>query len=455
MFNFSDYEYADFGDKRLGKRLTKLLNQLSNDISASIIAACICFHQAKAVYRFTANDNISHDGIINQTHIITVRNICQAKPHVVLLLQDTTDVNYTNLKATEGLGYICSHRKTTGLIVHSVIAVGEDDTIYGILAQNVWARCEENRGKSIRRDSLPIEDKESYKWLEGMENAKAPFPEETMAVHICDREADIYELFSKAEYDGEYYICRKRHNRTIQDEGEFNKVDEYLNSCSVAGTISVHVPRDSHTKRKERVAELDIRFGKCLIKKPSKVSSQFKTIEVYVISAVEVNVPKGTTAISWQLITNVPTNTFEEAERAIKWYTKRWKIETFHRVLKDGCKIEELQISTAEKLSKLIAIYSIISMQVMYLGYIARALPDGSCELILSEEEWQILHRVVNKTREVPADPPTTREAVVMIAKLGGFLARNSDGDPGVKVLWRGLSKFQTILEVAPLLMSL
>jgi hypothetical protein len=371
------------------------------------------------------------------------------------LLQDTTEVNYTNLNATEGLGYICSHKKTTGLIVHSVMAVGEDDTIFGIMAQDVWARPEENRGKSVRRDSLSIEEKESYKWLEGMENAKAPFPEGTMAVHICDREADIYELFSKAKHDSENYICRKRHDRAIKDEGEFNKVDEYLGNQPVAGRISVHVPRDSHTKRKERVAELEIRFGRCLIKKPSKASSQFKTIEVYVVSAVEVNVAEGVTGISWQLITNIPINTFEEAERAISWYTKRWKIETFHRVLKDGCKIEELQISTAEKLIKLIAIYSIISMQVMYLGYIARALPDGSCELILSEDEWQILYRVANKTREAPEKAPTMQEAVLMIGKLGGFLGRKSDGEPGVKVIWRGLTKFQIILEVAPLLMSM
>ena len=455
MFNFDDYEVADFGDKRLGKRFSKLLYQLSSNISGSIMAACMCFHQAKAAYRFTANDNISHNDILKQTHIITVKNICQAMPPVVLLIQDTTEANYSSLKDTEGLGLICAHRKSMGLMIHSTIAVGEDDTVYGILAQNVWARRVENRGKSVRRDSLPIEEKESYKWLEGMENAKAPFPKETMAVHICDREADIYELFSKAKNDDEYYLCRRRHNRTIQDEDEFNKIDEYLRSQPVAGTISVHVPRDSHTKRKERIAELEIRFGKCLIKKPSKTSSHHETIEVYLISANELNVPEGAPGITWELITNVPTNTFEEAERAIKWYTKRWKIETFHRVLKEGCKIEELQISTAEKLSKLIAIYSIISMQIMYLGYISRALPDGSCELILSEEEWQILYRVANKTREVPESAPTTREAVVMIAKLGGFLGRKSDGDPGVKVMWRGLTKFQIILEAAPLLMSL
>ena len=171
------------------------------------------------------------------------------------------------------------------------------------------------------------------------------------------------------------------------------------------------------------------------------------------MSAIEKDPPKGEKGICWQLVTNVPTMNFEDALTRVFWYTQRWKIETFHRTLKSGCKIEELQAESAEKLEKLIAIYSIVAMYIMLLGYAARSQPDAPCDLWLEEAEWKILYMAANKTKEVPEEAPTIREAVRMIAKLGGFLGRKSDGEPGVTVVWRGLAKLYTIMEVAEIFM--
>ena len=457
MDDYSDYGNAEFGDERLSKRLPRLLEQLAGNPTASISAACQDPYQAKAAYRFVGNDEVNTGAITGITREVTIGRINEAKPSVVLIPQDTSEVNYTNLKATDGLGNIGSSKSLLGINVHSAVAISETGEIYGLLAQKLWVRPLEDYGKSdATRKKLPIEEKESYKWLEALEKAGASFPEGTRAVHICDREGDIYELFCKAEKEGYLYLCRRAHSRNIKEENGLKKLDDLAKTLPVAGTITVHVPRDSHTKRMERDAEVEIKHGKCRITKSSHLESNKelpKSVEIYFVSAVEADPPQGQSALSWHLITNVPTESFEEAVTRIAWYTQRWKIETFHRTLKSGCKVEELQSDSAEKLMKLIAVYSIIALQIMLISYMARAHPDSSCEVCLAEEEWKILYRVANKTKNLPDKPPTIHEAVVMIAKLGGFLGRKSDGFPGVAVMWRGLSSFYTILDAALFLM--
>jgi len=457
MEYYEGYEKAEVGDIRLGKRLARILEQLAGDPAASISAASGDPYQAKAAYRFLSNDDVSVEAITEITRIVTLKNINETKPPVLLVLQDTTELNFSSLKATKGLGSISGRSTASGIEVHSSVAVGEAGEMFGLLAQKLWVRPPENFGQStVMSKKLPIEEKESYKWLESLEKVGTDFPESTNAVYVCDREADIYEFFCKAEKEGVQFLCRRRSDRNIEGEDGLHKLDEFISAQPVAGTIIVRVPRDSHTNRIERDAEVAIKFGKCRISKPQPIKGGGglpKSIEVYVVSATEADPPQGQERIFWQLITNVPTKDFYDALTRVQWYTQRWKIETFHRTLKSGCKVEKLQSGTAEKLMKLVAIYSIIALQIMQLCYIARTRPDESCEICLTEDEWKILHRAANKTRSLPEKPPTIHEAVVMIAKLGGFLSRKSDGFPGVTVIWRGLTKYYTILDVAPFIM--
>jgi len=455
MGAYEDYSKVDFGDKRLSKRMKIILEQLAGNPSASISAASKDPYQAKAAYRFFANGEVTTDAITKITHDVTMGNIEANMPQILLIAQDTSELNYSNLKATDGLGNMGRKKSSKGIIVHSAVAIGETGEIFGLLAQKIWVRPPEEHGKHHVRKQLPIEDKESYKWLETIENAGTTFPEGVKAVHVCDREGDIYELFCKAEREGTHYLCRRFQNRTIAEDDGSNKLDEFVEALPESGSIKVRVPRDSHTNRAARDAVVVIKHGKCRIMKSTNLPSGGdlpKSIEAYVVSAVEVEPPDGEEKISWQLVTNVPTESFEDAVTQIQWYTQRWKIETLHRTLKSGCKVEELQSDTAERLMKLIAVYSIISLQIMQLTYVARTRPDESCEICLTEDEWKVLCRIANKTKKVPEKPPTIYEAVVMIAKLGGFLARKSDGFPGVVVIWRGLTCFYTVLDVLPFL---
>jgi hypothetical protein len=453
MGNNENYNSAKFGDKRLDKRMSRLLEQLRNDPSASISAACKDPYQAKAAYRFTLNDNVTVGAITEITRDVTIENIIADSPSVLLIPQDTTEFSYKNLKSTEGLGNVGTGKSGRGIVAHSAIAVSDVGMVYGLMSQKIWVRPLEEYGKSNNRDKLPIEEKESYKWLETIECAEPALPEGTLVVHVCDREGDIYEFFCKASEEGINYLCRRWQNRKVESENDGERLNEFVCTLPEAGKIIVHVPRDSHSNRIARDAELEIKYSKCKIMKPSNLSGNKnlpKSVEVYVVSAVETAPPPGQAGISWLLITNVPTESFEDAVERIQWYTQRWKIEIFHRTLKSGCKVEELQSETADKLMKLIAIYSIIALEIMSLSYLARTRPDESCEICLTEDEWKILYRVVNKTKDLPEKVPTVYEAVIMVAKLGGFLARKSDGFPGVTVIWRGLTKFYTILDAVP-----
>jgi hypothetical protein len=455
MCNYDDYGKVELGDERLSKRLSKLLEQLASDPTASISAACKDPYQAKAVYRFIGNDDVTTEAITKIARDITLKNINSTNPPIVLIPEDTSELNYDNLKATDGLGNIGNSREARGIYTHSAMAISEDGEIFGMLSQKIWVRPLDAYGNSKKRNNLPIEEKESYKWLETIEKIGASFPEGTQVVHICDREGDIYEFFCKAENIGTQYLCRRCQNRNIKEENGFRKLDELVNTLPETGRITVRVPRDSHTDRIARNAEVGIKYGKCQITKSALLAGNKnvpESIETYFVSAIEIDPPQGQEKIFWQLITNVPTESFEDAVTRIQWYTQRWKIETFHRTLKSGCKVEELQSESADKLMKLIAIYSIIALQIMLLGYIARTRPDESCEICFTEDEWKILYRVSNKTKTLPGKPPTIKESVIMIAKLGGFLARKSDGFPGVTVIWRGLTSFYTILEAVPFL---
>lgn len=455
MGNYDGYANAEFGDERLSNRLPKILGQFTSKPTASISAACNDPHQAKAAYRFVGNDDVTTEAITKITRDVTVENIIAAKPAVLLIPEDTSDLNYTNLKGSEGLGSIGGSEALRGLYVHSAIAIGESGENYGLLAQKIWARPPENFGQKVNRANIPIEEKESYRWLETMMNAQAALPKDIFAVHICDREGDIYEFFCKADEVKSNYLCRRQYNRIVEDENGNTRLIEYISGIPEEGRITVHVPRDSHTNRISRDAELEIKYGKCTMPKPRNLTKNNElpeAIEVYFVSAVEIGTPEGQEKIFWQLITNVPTESLEEAVTRIQWYTQRWMIETFHRCLKSGCKVEELHSGTAEKLMKLVAIYSVIALEIMRLSYIARTCPDESCEICFTEDEWKILYRVANKTKVLPEKPPTIHEAVVMIAKLGGFLARKSDGFPGVTVTWRGLTSFYTILDAAQFL---
>jgi len=455
MREYAAYGETNLGDKTLSTRVEKTLDQLSSAPEASISAACKDPYQAKAVYRLLSNDKFTAEAVLCVSKNETIERIRKSNVDTVLIPQDTTFLNYTGLKETKGLGLIGSDKNSRGLVMHSALAIGEDGQIFGLLSEKIWSRPEDEAGKKKLRKKLPIEEKESYKWIETLGTADITDKIDGIKfIHICDREGDLYELFSRAHLKGATYLCRRVHERIVQNEGEEEQlVNAFIEKLPVGGYMKVNVHRDSHTNREGRVAELEIKYGKTRIKKPSslRISDQASEfVDVNIISAKEISVfGEVKDPVSWQLVTNDEVTSIDEAIKNVERYSHRWQIEIFHYTLKSGCTIEKLQESTADKLIKLIALYTVIAIRIMILTHLARTTPETLCEPEFQPDEWSVLYKVVNKTKEAPKKPPTMLEAVIMIAKLGGFLARKSDGFPGVKVIWRGLTTLNTILEAS------
>ena len=151
--------------------------------------------------------------------------------------------------------------------------------------------------------------------------------------------------------------------------------------------------------------------------------------------------------LHWILMTTLPINSIDDAYRVVRFYTYRWLVERFHYVLKSGgCHFEDSQLRTVEALHRLLGVCSCVAWRLLWITYQARVTPDAPCTVALTKTEWQVLSVFINHSPSPSASPPTLQQAVRWIAQLGGFIGRKSDGNPGVKTLWRGWQRFQDIL---------
>jgi len=457
QYELCRYGSIEIGDRTLSERFAKALQQLGSNPEASVRKACGDPGQSKAVYRLVGNEKFTIEAIDKVQHEKTVERIKESGETVILMPQDTTVLNYTNLEEAQGLGPIGSNHQSKGILLHSALALQTNGKPLGIASQKIWVRTPEGeveRSASQKRErnrERSIEEKESYCWLETMERAEEGLTEKQTIIHICDREGDIYEFYEKASQEGRKFLVRRVQNRKIQDEEE-KFLQGFLDKQPVAGEMKVHIPYDSHTKRRKRDAQLEIRYGKVTILRPSggkDTDKLEKAVTVQVMSAQEINVPEDAEGISWQLITNLDVQDVETARMYIGWYSKRWMIETFHYTLKSGCTVEKLQYDSASKLMKLIGMYSIIAALIMWITYLARTDPEASCESEFTPREWKMLYCVAKKTKKPPEKPPTIFQVVILIAMLGGFSGYKSSGFPGVKSIWWGWTKFDAILQAS------
>jgi hypothetical protein len=443
-------------DGRIITRVSKVVKNLLDSPSETIPKASRSTSSAKATYRLLSNVKLTKKLILESHKKKTIQRVVEkerldkkiSEQKVVLAIQDTTELDYSTLICTEGLGPYGSKEKSKGLIVHSTLAVSTDGVPYGLLDQDVWARKPEERGKSKNCRKLPIEKKESNKWLKSMDESSEGVPDEIRLVNVCDRDADLYEFLHKGVSEGKSFVVRAKHNRLIKEIDK--KLFKRLENLPVCGEAIIEIPRDSRSKLPLRKVTFNVKFGAVTIVTPDYLPEKYekdKGLRLNVVVVEEIDPPHNKKPIKWILFTNIEINTLEEALETVKWYKQRWKIERFFYVLKSGCKIEELQFENANQLIKALALKSIVAYRILWLAYQSRETPDISCEVILSPNEWQILDCITNKKTTSREKSPTLKEASVMIAKLGGFLARKGDGDPGVKVLWKGINEFTTVMK--------
>lgn len=433
-----EMETLELGDARRHVRVKRMIEQFSRNPGASIPNACGTWADTKAAYRALAAEGIAADEIRLSHARATVSRM--AGMSRVLVVQDTTALSFNTSPATKGLGRLTKDG-THGLLVHSGLAITPEGLPLGIVRQHVWAREEEERKRHTRRKRL-VEEKESFRWLEMVDEVEALLPKDLEVWVAGDREADMFELFAMPRREGLHLVVRAAHDRKVEC-GEAEYLMEAVERAPVLGEMEVAVPR-SRT-RQARTAKLRVQGCALRLVPPRNHlgRADLAPISVNVVRVREADtVPNGEEPVEWMIITSVAVNSLEDAVAIVEAYAQRWKIERYHYVLKSGCGIEKLQLESADRIERALAIFTVVAWRLLYMTYVARLAPELPCTAVLDEEEYQTLY-VVGSTqpKAVPRKPLTVGDAVRMIASLGGFLGRKGDGEPGIQVIWKGFRR--------------
>ena len=427
-------KYLDLGDARRNMRFGQTVSQLVSNPSSSIPQAACNWADIKGIYRFFSNKYVSREAI-NKSITKATAERCQPYD-IVLSVQDTTNVNFSS--SAEGLGYL-DHGKGNGFMVHSAMAIDNEGCPIGLLHQNIWARDKKTIGKTYVRADIDIEQKESYKWIEGIKATEVLLENSKCIIHIADREADIYELFTMPKTANSEILIRATHQRktllgnTVWEEIEAEQPIAHFD-------LEVENPVSGVTE----IRPMEIRTG-MIILAPPKRKPQLPAILVYGIIVRESN-PKVDKPLEWYLISSIAAKTKEEALQLVKYYTYRWRIERFHYILKSGCNLEELQLRDADALHRATLTYSLCAFKLMQILYQSRIAPDQPCSTYFTKMEWSILAMVHYKRRTISKQPLSLKLAVTILAKLGGFIGRKNDGPPGIKNIWRGMKQLHAMM---------
>jgi len=366
----------------------------------------------------------------------------------VLALQDTSYLDFTTHSKTTGLGPIGTEEQNiSGLLMHPTLITTPEGMPLGLLTNEIWARSEDDQEMTEKeRKNRPIEEKESYKWIKALEQTVELSPKETKVVTVCDREADVYELFVKADELKTGLLVRATQDRSLLDN-EMGKLCASVEATPIAGRLKVQVPAKNNEP--ERKAIVGVQFCALTLKAPWRPKVEGKKplppVKLYVVLAKEIDPPSDVTPLEWLLLTNVPVKSFKDAVERVEWYRCRWHIKVFFKVFKSGCKVEDCRLGTAKRLIRFLTLVSIIAWRLYWITHINRHHPDASCRVVLAEHEWRALYAYIYRTTTPPRQTPTVHQVVRWIARLGGFLNRKGDREPGITTIWRGWRRLSDI----------
>lgn len=447
-----EFGTVELGDKRLRDRLIKIVETRWQRPNGSYLEAAEGDRAAtKGYYYFIDNprETLSPEAII-ATH--RQRTIERMMSHdTVLVVQDTTDLNFVTRHRTSGLGTIGKNQtgtKSRGLQLHSSLAL----TVQGLPLGVVKSTCYAPKDFSKSSRHRPIEQKESFRWIEGHRDLvkiakKTP---ETRYLTVMDRDGDIYELFLDAEATRKRVgvLVRAQYNRRLEDKER--KLFDELKGSRAKATIKTVIPRQRSKKAKRdkpgqeglpaREAVLTLRYQEVTLRPPRSDLRAKGVIKLWAVCAREKKPPAGAKRIEWFLLTTEKVESTEDAARMVEFYTHRWRIEEWHRVLKQGCKVQEYQNETAERLKRAIVIDAVIAWRIQLMTLLGREVPDLPGEVFFDQWELKILEELEAREGNRAKKPPfTLGHAIILVAKLGGYLARRSDPPPGAESFWKGM----------------
>jgi len=444
---------ADFGDERLDDRMVILLSDLGKRPTDSIPAACRGKAEMKAAYRFFDNKKTTFEKVI-EPHILQTKERMAAHK-VVLLPQDTTELDLTRPETeVEGSGELDGSRR--GVLLHEMQAFLPDGTPLG----TVWAK-ELNRTEGVshasaaekahQRKHTPIEEKESFRWVVGLREARKIAQELPTVQCVCigDSEADIYEVV--AEPRGERpvdWLIRACQDRATRGGAGQRMRDEVLATpvlyeveLLIRGRTAKTAAEDRARRqnRETRRATVEVRAASVTLRPPYRPDRKLPPVTVNVVLVREPNPPTGEPPVEWVLMTTLPIGTLEQVRTVVEYYCVRWSIEILFRVLKSGCRVEDRRFEHIDRLLPCLAVYLVVAWRVLYVCRMGRSFPEIDCEAVFEPSEWKAVWVAV-KRRPLPMKPPRLAEMVHMVAALGGYIERKHS-EPGAQTLWIGLQR--------------
>jgi len=447
------------GDERLNRRLVEIVGAQAAHPGGSYAEACGGDRYKLKGYYYLLNnerEEVTAENMLATHRRQTLRRM--KAEELVLIIQDTTDLNFSTRAGCTGLGQIGTNQtgaKSRGLRLHSAFAVNESGLPLGVLRLQGYAP-ESAKDKDPHR---PIEEKDSYRWLETAQDAAnvAELLPDTRIISVADREGDMFELFdlrrrqpgAKADL-----LVRAKHDRGL--EGTDEKLFAELAAAPVAKTMSLPIPRQREHLGKPskpgrpglaaRLAEVEVCYKAVTILAPQTPQLRHRLpLQLWAVYVVEPNPPAGASAVEWLLLTTVPVASAKQALQCIQWYCRRWRIEEWHRVMKSACKILEHQNHSAVVLLRSIALDAVIAWRIMLLAILGREMPELPADELFNPDEIEVIELLTQKKT------PSIGESIITIAKLGGYLNRKCDGYPGFECLAKGYVTFEAMVQITSL----
>ncbi len=457
MASWLDEELAGckFADVRLDKRFRMLVGRLSEGVGETIPMACQDWANTKAAYRFLSNPRVGEEDIL-AGHFQSTRDRFRSTDGLVLVLHDTTEFSFRreNPEPIGKIGIVGGRRDRTGqaefyttcgILMHSSLVVTTEGLPLGISAIKFWSRKDFKGTNALKRKvnstRVPIEEKESVRWIDNIQQTTALLADPQRCIHIGDRESDIYELFCTAHDANTHFLVRTCVDRLAEDRQ--HTISQQMETVDVKANHRIAVV---DKKGQPSEAILEIRYRRIRVLPPIGKQRRYPELELTVIYAQEREAPSGRDRIDWKLITDLAVSTPLEAVEKLEWYASRWKIETFHKIVKSGCKAEQSKLRTADRLVNLIAVFCILSWRIFWMTMLNRSTSAAPTSIAFTDTECQLLDHLVPDSAKSQSPKKSLSSYIIKVARLGGYLARATDPPPGNIVMWRGLSRLTDIV---------
>ncbi len=427
---------SNLGDVRRNKRALKLAMSILNNPAASLPLQTETWYELKAGYRFLNGKPVTHKAL-QEDHYDNVMKATEKSTKTVLFIQDKSEIDFSSKKAAKGLGPIGNH-KGQGIMLQSVLAVEFDKnpiSVLGLAHQKAWIRTELSYRKKEARSERYKRPTEADYWIETLENIKKPNEVETQCVTVGDRENDIYKFISYCKKSGWNYLIRANNARIITTEsGERIKLVDWARS--LPEQVKKEIDLRARPGKSARKATLSIGWGTIFITTPKNgfKKSEHETIKVSCRRVWE----EGSAELEWLLVTNLEVTSKEDALEKVGWYEARWLIEEYHKCLKTGCAMEKRQLRSSEGLLAMLGFLGVIATRLLAIKFFAR---QNSSEK--AKDHFPILGvQLLCSRYNLSVDDMTCHQFWRSLARLGGFIGRKSDGNPGWQTTWKGWVRF-------------